>query len=155
MDYINIQTENFQVQDLYQKLIDDNGTQGALATFVGLVRSQEKSQGVNPENRVLFLTLEHYPAMTQKALEKIIEQARERWDLGSAVIVHRVGTIDAGEQIVFVGVTSSHRKAAFDACEFIMDYLKTKAPFWKKETTAKGTHWVEAKTSDEKAASQW
>ena len=99
--------------------------------------------------------LEHYPGMTEKALDKIVLEARQRWPLLKLEVLHRVGALEPGEPIVFVGVASAHRQAAFDACAFVMDYLKTRAPFWKKEQTADGPRWVEGRVSDEEAADRW
>jgi molybdopterin synthase catalytic subunit len=101
------------------------------------------------------MTLEHYPGMTEKALEKIVDEARERWDIDDALVVHRVGTLQPGDQIVLVVVSSAHRGEAFQACEFLMDYLKTRAPFWKKERTPEGDRWVDARSSDDAAADRW
>ena len=122
---------------------------GAIAAFVGLVRD------INVGSAVSSLTLEHYPAMTQKALQDIVLQARQRWDIIDALVIHRVGRLQPMDQIVLVAVASAHRGEAFHACEFIMDYLKTQAPFWKREQTPEGTRWVEAKTSDDSAAKRW
>ena len=122
---------------------------GAIAAFVGLVRD------INVGSAVSSLTLEHYPAMTQKALQDIVLQARQRWDIIDALVIHRVGRLQPMDQIVLVAVASAHRGEAFHACEFIMDYLKTQAPFWKQEQTPEGTRWVEAKTSDDSAAKRW
>jgi molybdopterin synthase catalytic subunit len=122
---------------------------GALACFIGVVRD------VNDGDSVSTLTLEHYPGMTEKALEDIVAQARSRWDIMDVRVIHRVGTMQPTEQIVFVGVAGAHRGEAFAACEFIMDYLKTQAPFWKKERTPEGERWVEARASDDAAAQRW
>ena len=122
---------------------------GAIAAFVGLVRD------INVGSAVSSLTLEHYPAMTQKALQDIAAQAHQRWDIIDALVIHRVGRLQPMDQIVLVAVASAHRGEAFHACEFIMDYLKTRAPFWKQEQTPEGTRWVEAKTSDDSAAKRW
>lgn len=122
---------------------------GAVVGFVGYVRDFNDGQDV----RGMFL--EHYPGMTEKALQKIIEEAEERWPLLRVEIVHRVGQLPPGEPIVFVGTASAHRQAAFDACNFIMDYLKTRAPFWKKEDTPDGARWVEGRSSDQDAAGRW
>ena len=146
---ISVQTEDFSLNDQYQALIADNIKDGAVVTFVGLVRD------FNDGNDVNGLFLEHYPGMTEKCLTDICQQANERWALGRIRVIHRIGQLDLGSQIVFVGVTSQHRQSAFEACEFIMDYLKTQAPFWKKETTTKGQHWVEAKQSDQNRADKW
>ena len=117
-------------------------------SFVGLVRDQV-------DDPVNTLVLEHYPGMTEKALEDIAVEARERWDLGPIIIIHRVGALTPGEPIVFVGVTAAHRGAAFQACEFLMDYLKIKAPLWKKESTPDGERWVTSRCSDNEAAERW
>ncbi|MEK1905863.1 MAG: molybdopterin synthase catalytic subunit MoaE [Pseudomonas sp.] len=122
---------------------------GAVATFVGYVRDCNDGQAV----RGMFL--EHYPGMTEKALQQIAAEAAQRWPLLGVEILHRVGRLEPGEPIVFVGTTSSHRQAAFDACNFIMDYLKTRAPFWKKEDTSDGARWVEGRRSDQDAAERW
>ncbi len=118
---------------------------GAVASFVGLVRGGD----------VLAMTLEHYPGMTEQALQEIVDQARQRWAVRRVRVIHRVGRLAPGDQIVFVGVASRHRGDAFAACEFIMDYLKTQAPFWKKEETTAGGRWVDARESDEAAAGRW
>ncbi|OCG02521.1 molybdopterin synthase catalytic subunit MoaE [Gilliamella apis] len=120
---------------------------GAVVTFMGKVRSLE--------NQVISLTLEHYPQMTEKVLKNIIHQARDRWSINRVALVHRVGKINVNESIVFVGVSSAHRRDAFAATEFIMDVLKNEAPFWKKEQTGNGENWVEAKQSDVKALKKW
>jgi molybdopterin synthase catalytic subunit len=122
---------------------------GAVASFVGLVRDLNEGEGVTT------LTLEHYPAMTEKSLREIAEQAKSRWDLLDVSVIHRVGKLQPQDRIVFVGVASMHRGEAFAACEFIMDYLKTRAPFWKKEGTPEGEKWVEARSSDDEAAARW
>ncbi len=122
---------------------------GALASFVGLVRELNDGAGVSE------LTLEHYPGMTEKALEEIIAEARRRWTLIDVLLIHRVGRLLPTDQIVLVAVASAHRGEAFAACEFIMDYLKTRAPFWKREVTAAGARWVEPRLADEQAAERW
>ena len=122
---------------------------GAVVAFIGLVRD------VNAGIAVSELTLEHYPAMTPKALEAIVQQAQQRWKIDEVVLIHRVGRLLPSDQIVLVAVAGAHRGPAFQACEFIMDYLKTQAPFWKKEQTAAGTRWVEARGSDDAAAQRW
>jgi len=126
-----------------------NESVGAIVSFVGLVRD------VNDGDTVNTLTLEHYPEMTEKALAAIENEAKTRWDIIDSLIIHRVGTLKPQDQIVLVVVTSAHRGEAFKACEFIMDYLKTSAPFWKKEATNQGEHWVEAKLTDEAAKARW
>src|SRR4029078_2732755 len=122
---------------------------GAIASFVGVVRD------LNDGAVVADMTLEHYPGMTEKALEKIVEEARARWDLYDALVIHRVGTLKPTDQIVLVVVTSAHRGEAFQACEFLMDYLKTRAPFWKKEKTPQGARWVDARSADDAALARW
>lgn len=122
---------------------------GAVASFVGLVRDTNAGSGV------ASMTLEHYPAMTRRALEAIVAEAGQRWTLLDVTVIHRVGELQPSDQIVLVAVASSHRADAFSACEFIMDYLKTQAPFWKKEQTPEGARWVEQRTTDEQAAARW
>jgi|TARA_B110000240_G_C13447853_1_gene431154 molybdopterin synthase catalytic subunit len=146
---ISVQSQDFDFADEYQKLRDSSHSDGALVTFVGLVRD------INLQKPVSALFLEHYPAMTEKVLNEIVEKARAKWQLGSVSIIHRVGHLTVSEQIVFVGVTSQHRQSAYHANEFIMDYLKTQAAFWKKETTSDGDKWIEAKASDMEKAKGW
>ncbi|HEY0285679.1 MAG TPA: molybdopterin synthase catalytic subunit MoaE [Pseudomonas sp.] len=122
---------------------------GAVVSFVGYVRD------FNDGRDVAGMFLEHYPGMTEKALGKIIEHAQQRWPLLKLEVVHRVGALEPGEPIVFVGVASAHRQAAFEACDFVMDYLKTRAPFWKKENTPEGPRWVQGRDSDQAAARRW
>jgi molybdopterin synthase catalytic subunit len=122
---------------------------GAVASFVGLVRD------ANDGSSVTGMTLEHYPGMTEKALEDICAQAHARWELIDTLVIHRVGPLKPGDRIVLVGVSSAHRGAAFAACEFIMDFLKTRAPFWKREDTPAGARWVDARASDDSAAHKW
>ncbi len=122
---------------------------GAIASFVGLARDMNEGSGV------AAMTLEHYPGMTEKALGKVVDDACARWPLLDVTVIHRVGHLLPGDPIVLVAVASGHRGEAFAACEFIMDYLKTQAPFWKKEETPDGTRWVEARASDEDAAARW
>ena len=122
---------------------------GALASFVGLVRD------LNDGSAVSEMTLEHYPGMTEKALEAIVAEAKTRWDIYGTLVIHRVGPLKPCDQIVLVAVTSAHRGEAFAACEFIMDYLKTRAPFWKREATPEGARWVDARESDDSAATRW
>jgi molybdopterin synthase catalytic subunit len=148
MTPIRVQTEDFDVGVELVRL-RGNRAVGAIASFVGLVRDVNESAAVGE------LTLEHYPGMTEKALEDIVAQANRRWQLFDVIVIHRVGTMKPTDQIVFVAVASAHRGEAFAACEFIMDYLKTKAPFWKKEQTPQGGRWVEARESDDAAAQRW
>ena len=122
---------------------------GAIASFVGLARDMNEGSGV------AAMTLEHYPGMTEKALGRLVEEAKSRWALLDVTVIHRIGRLLPGDPIVLVAVASSHRGEAFAACEFIMDYLKTRAPFWKKEETSAGERWVEARASDDAAAARW
>ena len=147
--YIKVQPQDFSLADEYHRLMDGNSSDGAVVTFCGLVRDMNLGQSVTG------LFLEHYPAMTEKSLQEIVNKARQKWPLGSVTVIHRVGELSVSEQIVFVGVTSPHRQAAFQGAEFIMDYLKTQAPFWKKETTESGNKWIEAKKSDSDKLENW
>lgn len=144
---IQVHEANFDVGEEYRRLADDPSF-GAVVTFTGLVRELQAA-------RLEAMTLEHYPAMTEHALAAIVKDAKVRWPLGRVTVIHRVGRLTLNEQIVFVGVASAHRNAAFAAAEFIMDFLKTRAPFWKKEHTDQGDYWVAAKTSDAQAAHRW
>jgi len=146
---IKVQTEDFNQQVEYDRLRQDSST-GAVVTFTGLVRD------INQGEQISALTLEHYPAMTEKALTSIVEQAKTRWSLINTTVIHRVGELQLLDQIVFVGIASLHRGDAFAACEFIMDFLKTQAPFWKKETNSQGeSYWVDARESDQSALNKW
>jgi molybdopterin synthase catalytic subunit len=146
---VRVQTADFDVSAEIAGLRGGNPKIGAVASFVGVVRD------VNDGGRVAEMTLEHYPGMTEKAIEEIVEQAKRRWEVLDALVIHRVGTLKPTDQIVLVAVASGHRGDAFAACEFIMDYLKTRAPFWKKEQTGEGARWVEARESDDIAAERW
>jgi molybdopterin synthase catalytic subunit len=146
---VKVQTEDFDVGREIAELTRGRTASGAICSFIGLVRD------VNDGDRVGGMTLEHYPGMTEKALEKIVTEARSRWNIDETLIVHRVGALRPGDQIVLVVVSSAHRGEAFEACEFLMDYLKTRAPFWKKERTPEGERWVEARASDDQAAERW
>jgi len=146
---VRIQSEDFDAGREIAALRQGNSEVGAIASFIGVVRD------VNDGNRVAEMTLEHYPGMTEKSIAAIIDQAKARWRIFDALVVHRVGLLKPLDQIVLVVVTSAHRGDAFAACEFIMDYLKTRAPFWKKEQTQQGEHWVEARASDDIAAERW
>jgi len=148
-DLIKVQEADFNIQDEYDAMRSDNQDDGAIVFFTGLVRD------FNQGNDVTGLFLEHYPAMTEKALGKIVEEAKERWPINRVRLIHRVGQLYLSDQIVFVAVSSKHREAAFDACRFIMDYLKNRAPFWKKETTTQGDVWVEALEKDQTAMEKW
>lgn len=147
---IAVQEQDFDVGAEYQSLIDANTSDGGVALFIGRVRD------FNQSHQVTTLELEHYPAMTTKALQAIADEARGRWDINNLCLIHRVGRLQLSDQIVLVGVTSAHREAAFSAAQFLMDYLKTRAPFWKKETTTTGSQrWVEAQEKDQQAAQRW
>ena len=146
---VRIQTADFDIGVEIATLRKTNPKIGAVASFVGVVRD------VNEGDAVAGMFLEHYPGMTERALEDIITDAHTRWDFFDALIIHRVGQLAPLDQIVFVAVTSAHRGEAFDACRFIMDFLKTNAPFWKRETTPAGERWVDARVSDDAAAARW
>ncbi len=146
---VRVQTEDFDIGAEIAQLRKGNAKIGAIASFIGLVRD------INEGDQVSTMTLEHYPGMTEKALEDIVAQAKSRWDVYDALVIHRVGRLLPLDQIVLVVVTSAHRGDAFSACEFLMDYLKTQAPFWKKEDTSKGARWVDARESDDAAAARW
>ena len=143
---IRVSHEDFDVSEELAKLERPERKAGAAVTFTGIVRS---------DDGVTAMHLEHYPEMTEKSLAKIIEKARARWEIEDVVVIHRVGELKAGDRIVLTVVTSAHRREAFEASEFIMDWLKTEAPFWKKERTAEGGRWVDARESDELAKSRW
>jgi molybdopterin synthase catalytic subunit len=149
MARVAIQTADFDLSAEVAALREGDGGVGAVASFVGTVRS--RSEGSN----VSAMELEHYPGMTESAIEAMIDEAMRRFDIRAARVVHRVGLLQAGEQIVLVAVASAHRGMAFQACEFIMDYLKTQAPFWKKETTPAGARWVDARVADDAALARW
>jgi len=146
---VRVQTADFDVGREIAALRAGDARVGAVASFVGTVRD------VNDAAAVTTLTLEHYPGMTERALEAIVAEARQRFDILDALVVHRVGELKPTDQIVLVVVTGAHRDTAFDACRFLMDYLKTKAPFWKKEDTPDGARWVDARASDDEAAARW
>jgi molybdopterin synthase catalytic subunit len=146
---VRVQSEDFDATREIAALRGRDARIGAVAAFIGLVRD------VNDATAVATLELEHYPGMTEKALSAIVEEARSRWRIYDATVIHRVGELKPTDQIVLVAVSSAHRGEAFAACEFIMDYLKTRAPFWKKERTPAGERWVEARASDDEAASRW
>ena len=146
---VRVQSEDFDAGAEMARLRAGDPGVGAIATFVGVVRD------LNEDASVTTLTLEHYPGMTEKALDAIVAEARARFTIRDALVVHRVGTLKPTHQIVLVVVTRAHRGDAFDACRFLMDYLKTRAPFWKKEQTPAGARWVEARASDDDAAARW
>jgi molybdopterin synthase catalytic subunit len=144
---VSVQEADFDIAALQSALL--GGDAGALVAFTGYVR------GGTGGRVVTLLELEHYPGMTESSIREILEQASQRWPLLAARVVHRVGGLRPGEQIVWVGVASAHRDAAFAACEFVMDYLKTRAPFWKKEHGPDGERWVEARDTDDRRAARW
>ena len=146
---VRVQEADFDLNAELTALRAGDARIGALASFVGLVRDINDGAGVSE------MTLEHYPGMTEKALEAIVEEAKARWDIYGVLVIHRVGKLQPCDQIVMVAVTSAHRGEAFAACEFIMDYLKTRAPFWKREVTPEGARWVDARDSDDSAATRW
>lgn len=147
--YIAIQDQPLDTMEQERQLRAGNPRIGALVTFLGLMRD------INEDDEVRSMTLEHYPGMTEKALGAIVEEASERWNLEGVRVIHRVGELHPEDPIVLVSVASRHRGDAFRACEFIIDYLKTRAPFWKKEQTATGERWVAARHSDKDAEAKW
>lgn len=149
MPTVRVQAADFDVGRELESLTRGRVEVGAVASFVGLVRD------ANDGHEIRGMTLEHYPGMTEKALEDICREAHSRWKLLDTLVIHRIGPLQPGDRIVLVGVSSAHRGEAFAACEFIMDYLKTRAPFWKREDTPDGSRWVEARTSDDEAAGRW
>jgi len=146
---VRIQTEDFDVGAELAALRRGNAAIGAVAAFVGTVRD------LNDAATVAAMTLEHYPGMTEKSLRAILDEASTRWTIIDSFVIHRVGPLRPTDQIVLVGVAAAHRGEAFAACEFIVDYLKTRAPFWKKEQTPDGPRWVDARASDDAAAQRW
>ena len=146
---VRVQNEDFDAGAEIARLRGGDPKVGAVAAFIGVARD------VNDGAAVATLSLEHYPGMTERALEGIVAEARARWRLIDALVIHRVGELKPTDQIVLVAVTSANRGEAFAACEFIMDYLKTRAPFWKKERTPEGARWVEARVTDDDAAARW
>lgn len=146
---VRVQEADFDTGTELAALRANDARVGALASFLGLVRD------LNDGASVSEMTLEHYPGMTEKALEEIVTEARGRWDIYDALVIHRVGPLKPCDQIVLVAVTSAHRGEAFAACEFIMDFLKTRAPFWKREATPDGGRWVDARETDDSAAARW
>lgn len=146
---VRIQTDDFDVAAELTTMRLASADIGAIVNFIGQVRD------INEGDAVQTLTLEHYPGMTERALEAIEHEANTRWDISSSLIIHRVGTLKPQDQIVLVAIASKHRGEAFKACEFMMDFLKTQAPFWKKEVTSDGERWVEAKLSDDDAQARW
>ena len=146
---VRVQTQDFDTGSEISLLRNARKDTGAVVSFIGQVRD------LNEGDAVSQLTLEHYPGMTEKALEAIVSQAQSRWNIFDALIIHRVGTLQPTDQIVLVAVSGAHRGEAFKACEFIMDYLKTEAPFWKKEVTSTGERWVDARLTDDDARERW
>ena len=146
---VRVQAADFDVGQEIERLRAGDRSIGAIACFIGTVRD------VNDASAITGMTLEHYPGMTEAALEEIVDEARRRFDVRDLLVIHRVGELAPGEQIVCVAVTSAHRGMAFDACEFVMDLLKTRAPFWKKERLPDGERWVEARASDDEAVRRW
>lgn len=146
---VKVHASDFDVAVLQSTLLAGSGNEGAVVAFTGYVRC------TNQERPVYKLELEHYPGMTEASITKIAQQAAERWPLLAISVVHRIGKLSPGDPIVWVGVSSAHREAAFSACEYIMDYLKTRAPFWKKELGPEGEHWVAARDQDGQRAARW
>jgi molybdopterin synthase catalytic subunit len=146
---VSVQTEDFDVSAEIARLRAGDASVGAVAAFVGTVRDRNDGQGVSS------MELEHYPGMTERAIEAMLDTALQRFDIRAARVIHRVGLLQPQDQIVLVVVTSSHRGQAFQACEFLMDYLKTQAPFWKKEHTPEGARWVDARVADDAALERW
>ncbi len=146
---VRIQHEDFDISAEIAALRDARRDVGAVASFVGIVRD------MNEGSSVAGMTLEHYPGMTERAIQAILDEAGTRWAIFDSLVIHRIGALQPQDQIVLVVVTGAHRGDAFAACEFIMDYLKTQAPFWKKERTPQGDRWVEARAADDAAAARW
>jgi molybdopterin synthase catalytic subunit len=149
-----IQTEDFNVAEVLAALRANDLRVGAVCSFVGTVRDTRMLTG-QAVDEVVSMTLEHYPGMTESSIEAMIEEAHQRFDFYQAKVIHRVGDLKPADQIVLVAVTSAHRGESFNACEFLMDYLKTQAPFWKKEETPEGAQWVDARVSDDQALARW
>jgi molybdopterin synthase catalytic subunit len=146
---VAIQTEDFDVQHEVAHLRSGDARVGAVCVFLGTVRER------NDGSAVSSMELEHYPGMTEKSIQAMLTQAQEKFDIYAARVIHRVGLLQPEDQIVMVAVTSAHRGMSFQACEFLMDYLKTQAPFWKKEVTPEGARWVDARVSDDQALARW
>jgi molybdopterin synthase catalytic subunit len=151
-DRVSIQAADFNLAVEIDALRAGDKRVGAVCSFVGTVRQGHEGNNGPP---VLDMELEHYPGMTEKSIEAMIDEARRRFDIYAARVIHRIGVLAPGEQIVMVAVTSAHRGQSFQACEFLMDYLKTQAPFWKKERTPQGAQWVDARVSDDAALAKW
>ena len=152
---VSVQEADFDVGAETEALAAGRPEVGAVASFVGYVRADKLAGESAEDQAVSAMTLEHYPGMTEKSLEAIVAEAESRWSLLGVRVIHRFGRLVPGDRIVFVGVAGSHRGEAFAACEFIMDYLKTRAPFWKKEDTFEGGRWVDAREADDAAAEKW
>jgi molybdopterin synthase catalytic subunit len=158
---VRIQTEDFDASTEIAALHAQDGRVGAVCSFIGVVRSKHAVSGAEAgalssvSGDISAMELEHYPGMTERSIEDMIDAAHARFDIIGARVVHRVGLLQALDQIVMVAVTSAHRGQSYQACEFLMDYLKTQAPFWKKEQTAAGAHWVDARESDDSAMRKW
>lgn len=150
-----IQTDDFDLSSEVAALRASDGGVGAVCVFVGTVRDRHAGQPGGAVEHVSAMELEHYPGMTERAIEAMIDEAHARFDLRAARVIHRVGLLQPLDQIVLVVVTSAHRGASFQGCEFLMDYLKTQAPFWKKETTPDGARWVDARVADDEALARW
>jgi molybdopterin synthase catalytic subunit len=146
---VSIQTQDFDVSQELAALRAGDARVGAVCSFLGTVRER------NDGSSVASMALEHYPGMTEKSIAAMMDEARKRFDIYAARVIHRVGLLHPEDQIVFVAVTSAHRGESFKACEFLMDYLKTQAPFWKKEVTPEGARWVDARVSDDQALARW
>jgi molybdopterin synthase catalytic subunit len=151
-DSVSVQAADFNLADEVAALRAGDRRVGAVCSFVGTVRQGYEGNNGPP---VLDMELEHYPGMTEKSIEAMIAEARRRFDIYAARVIHRIGVLRPGEQIVMVAVTSAHRGQSFQACEFLMDYLKTQAPFWKKERTPDGARWVDARVADDAAVARW
>ena len=154
MARVRIQTEDFDVSAELTRLREGDLRVGAVCSFVGTVRDTRAITGAVADE-IRSMELEHYPGMTEKAIEAMIDEAHQRFDFFEARVIHRIGLLQPADQIVFVAVTSAHRGESFKACEFLMDYLKTQAPFWKKEQTPQGAQWVDARVSDDAALARW
>jgi molybdopterin synthase catalytic subunit len=146
---VSIQTEDFDISQELAQLRANDARVGAVCSFVGTVRERNEGSAVSS------MELEHYPGMTEKSIVAMMEEAANRFDIYGARVIHRIGLLQPQDQIVLVAVTSAHRGMSFQACEFLMDYLKTQAPFWKKEVTPEGSRWVDARVSDDKALARW
>ena len=154
MARVRIQHQDFDVGQELARLREQDLRVGAVCSFVGTVRDTRALTGVASDS-IESMTLEHYPGMTEKAIEAMIDEAHQRFDFYNALVIHRIGELAVADQIVLVAVTSAHRGESFKACEFLMDYLKTQAPFWKKEKTPQGAQWVDARVSDDAALARW